>query len=160
MKKELIVQLHSRFEQLVHREEESGVEFWLARDLQQVLGYDRWENFAKVIKKAITACEKTGYDPWGHFLEATKMVPLGSGAERPVSDYMLTRYACYLIAQNGDPAKAPIAFASGEASCPSNCRRRRTSRRWNAACNPNRRNCPSRCDRWNRMHRTPVSRQS
>jgi DNA-damage-inducible protein D len=111
MKKELVVQLHASFEQLMHAEEESGVEFWLARDLQKVLGYDRWENFEKVIKKAVSACEKSGYAAKDHFLEITKMVPLGSGSERPVSDYMLNRYACYLIAQNGDPTKAPIAFA-------------------------------------------------
>lgn len=94
MKKELIVQLHASFEQLVHTEEENGIEFWLARDLQKVLGYDRWENFEKVIEKAISACCKSGYEVKGHFLEITKMVPLGSGAERPVSDCMLNRYAC------------------------------------------------------------------
>jgi DNA-damage-inducible protein D len=111
MKCELIAQLHASFEQLVHVEEQTKVEFWLARDLQKVLGYDRWENFAKVVKKAISACEISGYAAKDHFLEITKMVPLGSGAERSVSDYMLTRYACYLIAQNGDPSKDPIAFA-------------------------------------------------
>lgn len=111
MKRELILQLHASFEHLVHVEEETGVEFWLARDLQKALGYERWENFAKVIDKAITACEISGYATADHFLETTKMTPLGKGAERPVSDYMLTRYACYLIAQNGDPSKEPIAFA-------------------------------------------------
>jgi DNA-damage-inducible protein D len=111
MKQELIAQLHASFEQLVHVEEETKVEFWLARDLQRVLGYDRWENFEKVVRKAITACDGSGYVVTDHFLETTKMVLLGSGAERPVLDYMLTRYACYLIAQNGDPSKDPIAFA-------------------------------------------------
>ncbi|HUT12053.1 MAG TPA: DNA damage-inducible protein D [Thermoguttaceae bacterium] len=111
MKKELIVELHRNLERLVHIEEESGVEFWLARDLQQVLGYSKWENFERVVKKAITSCENSGYDSRDHFLEVRKMVPLGSGSERPVNDYMLTRYACYLIAQNGDPSKDPIAFA-------------------------------------------------
>jgi DNA-damage-inducible protein D len=77
MKKELIVALHASFEQLVHTEEETGVEFWLARDLQKVLGYDRWENFEKVAAKAISACEKSGYESKDHFLEITKMTPLG-----------------------------------------------------------------------------------
>ena len=111
MKHELIVQLHASFEHLVHVEEETGVEFWLARDLQRILGYDRWENFEKVIGKAVSACDVSGYVARDHFLEITKKVAIGSGAERPVSDYMLTRYACYLIAQNGDPSKDPIAFA-------------------------------------------------
>jgi DNA-damage-inducible protein D len=111
MKKELVVQLHASFEQLLHVEEETGVEFWLARDLQEVLGYQTWRSFEQVIQKAVTACENSGYKPHDHFAEISKMVPLGSGAERQVSDYMLTRYACYLIAQNGDPTKEPIAFA-------------------------------------------------
>jgi DNA-damage-inducible protein D len=111
MKRELISQLHARFEQLVHQDTETQVEFWLARDLQSVLGYQRWENFSKVVDRAITACELAGYEPSDHFLEVTKMVPLGSGADREVSDFALTRYACYLIAQNGDSSKDPIAFA-------------------------------------------------
>jgi DNA-damage-inducible protein D len=111
MKKELIVQLHASFEQLAHRDEESGVEFWLARDLQKALGYETWRRFEQVVGKAVTACRNAGYNPRDHFAEVGKMVPLGSGAEREVGDYMLTRYACYLIAQNGDSTKAPIAFA-------------------------------------------------
>jgi DNA-damage-inducible protein D len=111
MKRELIERLHGSFEQLVHVEQETGVEFWLARDLQRILGYQTWRRFEDVVHNAITACENSGYDPKDHFAEVGKMVPLGSGAEREVRDYMLTRYACYLIAQNGDPSKDPIAFA-------------------------------------------------
>ena len=111
MKKELIVQLHQRFERCMRTEAEAGTQFWLARDLQPLLGYDRWENFARVIDKAIRACENAGYDAADHFLDATKMVAVGSGAMREIDDVMLSRYACYLIAQNGDPNKEPIAFA-------------------------------------------------
>ncbi len=111
MKKELIVQLHASFEQCVQTETESGTQFWLARDLQSLLGYMRWENFIKVIEKARTACRNTGYDVDDHFLDTTKMVDLGSNSQREIEDVMLSRYACYLIAQNGDPGKAEIAFA-------------------------------------------------
>jgi DNA-damage-inducible protein D len=111
LKRELIIALHAGFEQLIHVEEETGVEFWLARDLQKVLGYRTWRSFEQVVQKAVIACQNSGYEPSDHFAEISKMVPLGSGAEREVPDYMLTRYACYLIAQNGDPSKDPIAFA-------------------------------------------------
>jgi DNA-damage-inducible protein D len=110
MKKEVIVRLHASFEELVQHDE-TGNEFWLARDLQELLGYARWENFAKVIEKAQVACKGSGHEPDDHFLDVTKMVDLGSGATRAIDDVALTRYACYLIAQNGDPSKDAIAFA-------------------------------------------------
>lgn len=110
MKKEVIVRLHASFEEQVHKEQD-GSEYWLARDLQELLGYAKWENFARVIEKASTACKGSGYDPQDHFLDVRKMVELGSGATRAVDDIALTRYACYLIAQNGDPSKEAIAFA-------------------------------------------------
>ncbi len=111
MDKEIIVRLHSSFEDMVRKHPKTGTEFWCARDLQMLLGYTEWRNFSKVVDKAITACQNAGYDPRDHFVEINKMVPLGSGAERQVTDIGLTRYACYLIAQNGDPAKEQIAFA-------------------------------------------------
>lgn len=111
MKKEIVAKLHSDFEGIMQKEEEIGTEFWLARDLQKLLGYARWENFAKVINKAKTSCLNSGYEIEDHFLDVTKMVELGSKASRVISDVALTRYACYLIAQNGDPSKDPIAFA-------------------------------------------------
>jgi DNA-damage-inducible protein D len=111
MDKDLVVRLHSSFEEMVQRHAEDGPEFWCARDLQILLGYARWENFANVIDKAITSCETAGCVKTDHFRGITKMVDLGSGATRAVEDIALTRYACYLIAQNGDPAKEQIAFA-------------------------------------------------
>jgi len=111
MKKDVVVRLHASFEELVQRDADWGGEYWLARDLQTLLGYARWENFVKVIEKAKTACQASGYEPADHFLDVTKMVELGSGANREIEDIALTRYACYLIAQNGDPSKEAIAFA-------------------------------------------------
>jgi DNA-damage-inducible protein D len=111
MKKETIVKLHADFEELVHVEPASQVEFWFARELQELLGYSKWENFAKVIDRARLSCEASGLVVSDHFLEAKKIVVSGNGAEREIEDVMLTRYACYLIAQNGDPTKEEIAFA-------------------------------------------------
>lgn len=90
---------------------ESGIEYWLARDLQHLLGYTKWDNFVNVVFKAKTACEVSGHQVADHFADVGKMVDLGSGSQREVDDIMLTRYACYLIAQNGDPRKQEIAFA-------------------------------------------------
>lgn len=87
------------------------IEVWYARELQQVLGYTRWENFVVAISRAIESCKTLKVSVDNHFREVTKMVLLGSGSQRKVQDFMLTRYACYLIAQNGDPKKEEIAFA-------------------------------------------------
>ena len=111
MKKEIIVKLHASFEELVQQDSETGMEYWLARDLQELLGYAKWENFAKVIEKAKKSCETAGFGSDDHFLDVRKMIETGKSAQRAIEDIALTRYACYLIAQNGDPGKEAIAFA-------------------------------------------------
>lgn len=105
------------FDEIMHfiksDDDKEQVEVWFARELQNVLGYARWENFQVAIGRAVESCKSQGISVDDHFREVTKMVILGSGAQREVTDYMLTRYACYLIAQNGDPKKEEIAFAQG-----------------------------------------------
>ena len=109
MKKELITRLHRSFED--HAHERGGVEFWFARELQELLGYTTWRSFEQVIDKAKTACANAGQRVEDHFADVGKMIGLAKGATREINDLALTRYACYLIAQNGDPRKAEIAFA-------------------------------------------------
>lgn len=109
MKTEIISRLHKNFEEYVHEEDE--VSFWFARDLQILLGYKEWRNFLSIIDKAKISCESSNVVISHHFVDVNKMVDLGSGSQRPIEDLKLTRYACYLIAQNGDPRKEEIAFA-------------------------------------------------
>jgi len=110
MKTELVQTLTATFESCA-QQTDVGVEYWLARDLQQLLGYSEWRNFTAVIAKAKTACAISGHPVSDHFVDVNKTIQMPKGAEKEVSDIMLTRYACYLIAQNGDPKKPEIAFA-------------------------------------------------
>lgn len=110
MDKKRILVIMNEFDSVAKKTEEN-IEFWYARDLMGLLGYEQWRNFENVINHAIESCETSEIEPLDHFREVTKMVALGSGAQRQVKDYMLTRYACYLIAMNGDTSKEEIAFA-------------------------------------------------
>lgn len=109
MEKDIITRLTKNFEEYAHQEE--GTEFWFARDLQLLLGYDKWENFTKIIERAKGACLNSGQEVNDHFPEVKKLVNIGSESKREIVDFRLTRYACYLVAQNGDPRKEEIAFA-------------------------------------------------
>ena len=109
MHKEVIVRLNKTFEESAFVQD--GVEYWMARDIQRLLDYTEWRNFIQVIDKAKIACANFGQNISDHFVDVNKMVKLGSSSERRIDDMMLTRYACYLIAQNGDPRKEQIAFA-------------------------------------------------
>lgn len=111
MDKQLISTLKSQFDTMAHFDQETGIEFWSAREMMAVLGYTRWENFFKAIQRATESCKTASIPLENHFREIKKMVTLGSDSQRLINDYELTRYACYLIAQNGDPSKPEIAFA-------------------------------------------------
>ncbi|WP_301101131.1 DNA damage-inducible protein D [Propionivibrio sp.] len=110
MKTEIVHSLTNTFE--AHAQQtEGGIEYWLARDIQHLLGYTKWDNFLNVVYKAKTACEISGHAVPDHFADVGKTIAMPKGAEKEVPDIMLTRYACYLVAQNGDPKKQEIAFA-------------------------------------------------
>ena len=109
MKKELILELFKKFEEACYIYKD--IECWSARELQNILGYTKWDNFIKVIEKAKSVCESSGAEISYHFADIGKMIDLAKIAQREIDDVALTRYACYLVAQNGDPSKSEIAFA-------------------------------------------------
>ena len=109
MKKEIVLELRNSFEDCVN--EAKGVEFWFARDLQKLLDYGEWRNFINVVEKAKIACQNSEQNIKDHFVDVNKTIPMPKGASKEISDYMLTRYACYLIAQNSDSRKEQVAFA-------------------------------------------------
>jgi DNA-damage-inducible protein D len=109
MEKETIIRLNKSFEEYAY--EQDGIEYWLARELQELLGYADWRNFLNAVEKAKESCKTTGEVVSDHFVDVNKTIPMPKGATKEVPDIMLTRYACYLIAQNGDPKKEQIAFA-------------------------------------------------
>ena len=109
MEKKIIELYRKKFDDIRH--ELDGIEYWYARELMELLDYVQWRNFENVVKKGMLSCKNNGIKVEDHFADVSKMVTLGSGANREVEDYMLTRYACYLIAENGDPRKEQIAFA-------------------------------------------------
>lgn len=109
MKLEIVAKYQKKFEQYVHKENDT--EYWLARELQELLGYAKWENFAKVIEKAVIASTNSGQQADDHFLGVSKQVEMPKGGTKTIDDIMLTRYACYLVSQNGDSKKEQIAFA-------------------------------------------------
>ena len=109
MEKETITKLNKTFQEYAY--EQDGIEYWLARELQELLEYTQWRNFLNVIDKAKESCKTTGEEVSNHFADVSKTIPMPKGAEKTIDDIMLTRYACYLIAQNGDPKKEQIAFA-------------------------------------------------
>ncbi len=109
MEKQTLVRLNSSFEEYAY--EQDGIEYWLARELQDLLGYADWRNFSNIIDKARESCKTSGEAVSDHFVDVTKTIAMPKGASKDVPDIMLTRYACYLIAQNGDPKKEQIAFA-------------------------------------------------
>jgi DNA-damage-inducible protein D len=103
--------LHEQLTKLVRKEVHSGAEFWMARDLQKALGYGQWPTFRKVVELAVADCDAAGHDPDEHFLEIVELVDVADGAPHEIDDYALTRYACYLVAENADSTKAAVGYA-------------------------------------------------